>query len=103
MHLAGSTSDDPSCSKSESPPHSPTIDLAKDFNLGSNDSPSLPPLPHSIESTDESSTDEAVFSDEDEEEKTPPPPPPPPPEAPPAEVKEKVRDCLQSIAVIGSG
>ena len=89
-------SDESSSKPSESPPHSPTADLAKDFNLGLNDNPMLSAPPSSTlldnSTTDESSTDEAVFSDEEEEEKNAPPPPPPPlPETPPpAEIKEKV-------------
>lgn len=68
----------------DSPPHSPS-DNSKDFQLVIGEQSSSNAL-----EIDESSTDEAVFSDEDDEEKqAPPPPPPPPATTPPGTTNEK--------------
>ena len=79
--------DDSANKSSDSPPQSPS-DTGKDFQLvigeQSNSSSGL-------EILDESSTDEAVFSDEDDDDKQAPPPPPPPPPIQGSDKKEKVR------------
>ncbi|XP_057302990.1 integrator complex subunit 3-like [Hydractinia symbiolongicarpus] len=83
---ATSTSDE---SSSTTPPQSPTIDPSKDFSLNLNEQASGGLS--IVEIADESSTDEAVFSDEDDDDKAAPPPPPPPPDK-----KEKVASIQSS-------
>ena len=107
----GSTSDEPSSPKSDSPPLSPTTETSKEFSLGLSDNSSsslhgAPPAPPIVEIIDDNSTDEAVFSDEEEEEKSlvPPPPPPLPPPTPENDKKDKVscRAYLPSAVLYAS-